>query len=171
MTNMLKLLNIVILSFVVVAGIFLSFSSSSSLPTFAQDKYANSACKKTSITLTNLFVIGNNIPIIPADCSTNPDGSAKPLSPSLLIDIAIRAYAFLISLGFTIITPSLVGMGVLWIYSGVDEAQATFVKKWAQNLGVGLVMLIFAFVVPFTIISVLGFKPENTNLDSFFSFK
>jgi SNF family Na+-dependent transporter len=171
MTGIRQLLNIGIFAFVIIAGLGSAFSLGSSLQVQAQDKYANSECKKTSISLTNLFVIGNNIPIIPAECSTNADGSAKPLSPSLLVDIAIRAYAFLISLGFTIITPSLVGMGVLWIYSGVDEAQATFVKKWAQNLGVGLVMLIFAFVVPFTVMSVLGFKPENTNLDSFFSFK
>ncbi|MEM1312432.1 MAG: hypothetical protein AAGF07_03130 [Patescibacteria group bacterium] len=171
MSELSKLFRLLIAGSVVTLGLLVLAISLICLNTFAQDKYANSACKQTSISLSNLFVIGNNVPIIPAECSTYEDGSARPLSPSLLADIAIRAYAFLISLGFTIITPSLVGMGLVWIYSGVDEAQAAFVKKWSQNLAVGLVMLIFAFIVPFTIMSVLGFSSENTNLDSFFSFQ
>ena len=76
----------------------------------------------------------------------------------------------MVSLGFTIITPSLVGMGFLWIYSGIDETQAAFVKKWSQNLAVGLVLMIFAYVVPFTLMSVLKISPSTTNLDNFFSF-
>ena len=135
----------------------------------ANDQFAYPECQQSDINISNLFVLGNNIPIIPEACSME-DGMPRPLSPSLLVDIGIRAYAFLLSFMFTIMTPAFIGIGVLWIYGGVDPSMATFAKKWATNFGIGLIMLIFAYIVPLTLIDLLEVPAEQTNLDNFFTF-
>jgi hypothetical protein len=169
MSGLYKLVNGVILG--CLSLIFaVSLINLNSVPVKAADIYAYSECQQSSINISNLFVISKNLPIIPANCSIGADGQPRPLSPSLLGSVAIRAYSFMVSLGFTIITPSLIGMGLLYIYSGVDAAQATFVKKWAQNLAVGLILMIFAYVIPLTIIGIFKINPDVVNLSNFFTF-
>ncbi len=156
--------------FVMLLFSFFSLAQVDVVKTYAADIYAPENCKQKEIKFTNIFVISANYPIIKKECSIDDSGNPRPLSPSLLGDVMLRAYAFLLSLAFTIALPSFVAIGFFWIYSGIDESQAAFAKKWLQKFGVGLVLLMFAWVVPITIAAVFKFPLEQTNLDNFFSF-
>lgn len=137
---------------------------------YAQIGTENAACKAQKITLANLFDFRQNFPIIPEACSL-PGGEIAVLSPQYLTSVAIRAYAFVLSLAFTLITPSLIGVGLFYMYSGVDSSQAAVAKRWANNLGVALFMSIFAFVVPITIAGLLAPQLTNVDLSEFFTFE
>lgn len=127
-------------------------------------------CKASKLNISNLFVLSNNTPILKKECTTDSNGSPRPLSPILLFDVAIRAYAFMVSLAFTIVSPSLVVAGIMYMYSGLDETQNKFLKTWVTNLSVSLLLLIFAYLIPFTILSVLEVELSQTDLKDFFRY-
>lgn len=157
MANFFKIFQVVSLGLIILLSSF-------SLPAFAAGE-----CGDDKLTITNLFSVTKNIPIIPADCAEK-DGKPVPLSPALIGVVLIRFYAFLVSLAFTLITPSMILVGLFWIGSGLNggEQAATTAKKLAQNLAIALIFLLFAYIIPLTINRLLR-NNASTELSQFFT--
>jgi len=139
------------------------------LTSFSLPVSAAGECGDDKLSISNLFTLNKNIPVIPKECSEK-DGQPVPLSPALIGVVLIRVYAFLVSLAFTIVTPSLIAIGLLYIGSGFGDSQkmSTLAKTWASNLGIALILLIFAYIIPLTINRLLR-NNASTELSQFFT--
>ncbi len=131
---------------------------------------APESCKSKNKNITNLFVVTQNYPIIPADCSQNKDGGARALSPEILPDIAINAYYFLVSLGFTMIGPVLAISGFLYYNAGISDSDPKAALSFLKNSGIALLLLIFASVIPATLTQIFSISGSQ-NLNDYFQFK
>jgi hypothetical protein len=163
--NFLKNFVFGLLLFILALGLFSSQPVSAATAT-------PDACKAQRINIANLFILSKNVPILPEACTRDENKDPRALSPSLLADVAIRAYAFFVSLAFTIVSPSLVVTGMMYMYSGIDPAQEKFLKTWVTNLATSLILVIFAYLIPFTILNIFGLYEtySKKSLDSFFTF-
>jgi hypothetical protein len=119
-------------------------------------------CTQNKIDYSNLFILSKNIPVVPKGCGVDKDGQAVPLSPAYIGDIALRIYSFFISLVFNLLALGGVIMGLqILIKNYTSEGDATsgvteFFKKKLPTMLWGLVLVLFAYIVPITIFSIFG---------------
>lgn len=133
---------------------------------------------KKVIVWSSLFDIGNFLPLIPAECGIAQDGNIQPLPIKLLFDIIIRSAGFLFSLAFYMLPIATVvyGARVLFLpfdpnlnkseFQEVTTAGRTITRELGQFI-TGLVIIVFAYTIVFTILEVLQID-SNTDLSSFF---
>lgn len=158
--------NILTKFFCVFAFVFVLFS----LTAHADSNAAPASCARKNKSLTNLVSVTSNYPIIPASCSTNTDGTARALSPEVLPDIAINAYYFLVSLGFTLIGPVFAIAGFLYYQDGLSGKDATSALAFLRNAGIAFLLLLFASVIPVTITQIFDIQ-GSTDLKNYFTFQ
>jgi hypothetical protein len=164
--NFKQIQNFLVKIFSTVAFIFVVCS----VAVYADSNAAPDSCTHQNKSLTNLVSVTSNYPIIPASCSQNADGSARALSPEVLPDIAINAYYFLVSLGFTLIGPVFAVAGFLYYNAALAGQDPKDALSLLQNAGIAFLLLLFASVIPVTITQIFDIG-GSTNLKDYFTFK
>ncbi len=170
--------------------IFLSFFS---LTVTAQDKPVAAlaepvslavpeACKsslaKQEVKVWDLPNLSKFLPIIPVECGMN-NGRMQPLGIKVIPDIIIRVVGFLFVMAFYLMPGAMVLLGFNLALKpfdpGVNKTQFTeittlprLITKQIGGIFVGLILILFAYTIVFTILKLIGFNGEYTNLERFF---
>jgi hypothetical protein len=133
---------------------------------------APQACQyKKKITFTSILKPTNFTPIIPKECATEADGSARPLTFAVLPDILIRTFGFLASLVFYLFGFIVIFSGIQWMYGGIDGKQDLQAKRNIQDAVWGLILVLGVYMIINTILNVLGVSQYgSTDIASFFTF-
>jgi hypothetical protein len=111
---------------------------------------------------------GAFLPLVPEDCAQNADGTPKALPISLIADVMIRGYGFLVSLGFYLIFPVILFAGLQYMIGGISESQTAASIKLLQNAFIGLIMLVSFYMIVYLVLGLLGFDTATTDLDNFY---
>jgi hypothetical protein len=113
----------------------------------------------------NVATPGTFLPIIPESCALNDDGTPQALPLTLLPALFIRAYGLIVALAFYLITPVLIGSGLMYMYGGIDQSQVANAKKWLINSFTGLIMIISFYFIVFLLLSFLDPEGVLTGTD------
>ena len=118
------------------------------------------------------------LPLIPAECALN-NGQIQPLGIKVIPDIIIRAVGLLFVMAFYLMPGAVILLG---FYLGtspfnpaVNMSQFTeittlprLITKQIGAIFIGLALVLFAYTIVFTILRIIGFEGEYTDLDKFF---
>jgi hypothetical protein len=184
MTKILKFLQVSLLIF----GLFLVLvpvgkNVSVNAQGVTSSKPLTEACSKgyknKKIQWADLFFINKFLPLIPQECGTNDKGEFAPLPLPFLFDIIIRTAGFLFSLAFYLLPVAIIvyGARVLFLpfdpklnsneFQEVTTAGRTITKELGQFL-TGIIIILLAYTIVFTILGTLRIDGINTDLSEFF---
>jgi hypothetical protein len=96
-----------------------------------------------TISIASVFNPRAFIPIVPASCSEG----IKPLALSVLPDIILRLYGFIVSIGIYFLLLATAVASIVWIYGGFDEGQIANARRIIRNAIVGLLILISSYAI------------------------
>jgi hypothetical protein len=130
-----------------------------------------STCKidKASIRWYNIATPATFIPIIPQECGQ--DGTTiKPLSITIIPDIIVRFFGFMISLVWVLLLPTIIFAGIWYMWGGIDGTSAAAATSLLRNSLLSLLSLFFFFIIVFTVINLLGgSRLLSTDISSLFT--
>jgi hypothetical protein len=121
------------------------------------------------------------LPLIPERCGFDKNGDIAPLPVSVIGDLLLRAFALMFSLAFYILPMSLVVLGLRFVLISYDPelnktqftevtTLARTVSKTSAQFVVGILVVVFAYTIVFSVLNLLGIQTENTNIKDFFTF-
>lgn len=126
------------------------------------------AIQPTQLRIQDLLSLGNFLPIIPNNCTTDSNGLPIPLNPVLIGHVISRLFGFIASLVFYLLNAVLIFSGLQWIWGGVDGKSAAQARKNLLDVMWAFVILIGAYLILSTLIGLLGVETVNTDLSQFF---
>ncbi len=150
---------------VVVVGILITLMSIISISGFAQTAECEGDFKLKKIKWYDFAAPGAFLPIIPQSCTLNDDGTPQALPLSFLPTLFIRAYGLIVAFAFYLITPVLIGSGLMYMYGGIDQSQVSNAKKWLTNSAIGFFMIISFYFIIFLILGFLDPEGAITGAD------
>jgi hypothetical protein len=134
--------------------------------------------KKQEVKIWDLPNINKFLPIIPLECGMN-NGKMQQLGIAVIPDIIIRVLGLLFVLAFYLFPGAIVLLGFNLALKpfdpSINKSQFTeittlprLITKQIGGIFIGLVLILFAYTIVFTILKLIGFSGEYTNLENFF---
>jgi hypothetical protein len=147
-------------------------------PNLGTPAACKSAIAKKDIKIWDLPNISAFLPIIPAACALDGE-NVQPLGVTALPDILIRVVGFMFSFAFYILPFAFVLLGFNLALKPFDpsinknqfQEITTLGRLIAKQIGqivFGIIIIVFAYTVVFTILRLFNFSSDYTNLDKFF---
>jgi hypothetical protein len=176
-----KLKQIILHVFVFSIGVLAIISNIqvSAGPNIATPEACKSAIAKKEVKIWDIAKISEFLPIIPAACA-NDGENVQAIGISVIPDILIRVIGFMFSFAFYALPGAFVLLGLNLALKPFDPAInknqfqeiTTLGRLIAKQIGqiiFGIIIIVFAYTVVFTILRLFNFQSDYTDLNSFFS--
>jgi hypothetical protein len=122
------------------------------------------ASKPTFLNIASI-TDASHYPIIPSGCK-------GAISPASLPGIFTRAYGFISSLGLNLLFFYIIFSGFTWIYGGLDGGKdVAKAKKNLESAVTGFAIILLAYIIVNTFVSVFVAGGTIPTIDSFFNSK
>jgi hypothetical protein len=167
MTEIFERFNIltVLTKLMLILAFVITIASVVSISANAQTAQCQGDFAKIEVKWWSIGDPGNFLPIIPASCTLNENGTPQALPLTFIPTLFIRAYGLIVSFAFYLITPVLIGSGLMYMYGGIDQGQVAGAKKWLTNSAIGFFMIISFYFIIFLILGFLDPEGAVTGAD------